>query len=258
MDQFGGDTLTEELARVVRDGLVSEERLDESVHRLLLEKFRLELFEHRFVDVKNASELGADPRLAELGEQAQADAMVLLGGTDLQALPLAPGSRVYAEGMTVERTASGLMPVESPSDADVALIHLDSPWQSDPNSALGDYFRGGSLEFDEVAVAHIRELAARIPVVLVVYLERPAVLAPLLPVAAAVIGHFGASDQVIADVLTGRRRPAGRLPFDLPHSMHAVERSQEDVPFDTADPLLHHGDGAFPRPSTRAGQGSTR
>ena len=61
IDQFGGDTLTEEVARVVANGLISEDRLNESVERLLLEKFRLGLFEQRFVDLANAQAVGSAP-----------------------------------------------------------------------------------------------------------------------------------------------------------------------------------------------------
>jgi beta-glucosidase len=37
--------------------------------------------------------------------------------------------------------------------------------------------------------------------------------------------------------------PHGKLPFDLPRSMEAVENSKEDVPFDTENPVFRFGDG---------------
>lgn len=243
IDQFGGDTLTEELARVVTDGLISEDRLNESVERLLLEKFRLGLFEQRFVDLEHARAIGSDQDLAAKGRRAQADAMVFLGGEQRSTLPLRPLTRVYSEGVDLSGTAHEFVAVGSPDDADVALVQLDSPWESDPASPLGDYFRTGSLEFRDETVAHISALASRVPVVLFVYLERPAVLTPLLPHVAAIVGHFGASDQVIVDAVQGLTDFTGRLPFDLPRSMAAVEASREDVPFDTADPLFRAGDG---------------
>ncbi|CAM5471720.1 glycoside hydrolase family 3 protein [Leifsonia shinshuensis] len=246
IDQFGGDTLTEELTRVVRDGLVPEDRIDASVERLLLEKFRLGLFENRFVDLDHARAVGSDPDLAAKGVRAQTDAMVFLGGERPGTLPLPALTRVYAEGVDLSRTEHDFVPVDSPADADVALVQLDSPWQSDPGSPLGDYFRTGSLEFPEETVAHLRELAERLPVVLFVYLERPAVLTALAPTAAAIVGHFGASDQVIVDAVAGGAPFTATLPFDLPRSMAAVEASREDVPFDTADPLFLAGDGSVP------------
>ncbi|MEY9853140.1 beta-glucosidase [Leifsonia sp. EB41] len=245
IDQFGGDTLTAELAQAVRDGLVHEGRIDKSVERLLLEKFRLGLFERRYVDLDNARVVGSDPELAARGTRAQADAMVFLSGEQPGALPVRPLTRVYAEGVDLAATDHDFVAVDAPDEAEIALVQLDSPWESDPASPLGDYFRTGSLEFADETVAHLRELASRMPVLLFVYLERPAVLTAVAPHAAAIVGHFGASDQVIVDAIAGGNRFGARLPFDLPRSMAAVETSREDVPFDTADPLFRAGDGGI-------------
>ena len=55
--------------------------------------------------------------------------------------------------------------------------------------------------------------------------------------------NWGASAAALLDVLTGIADPQGRLPFDLPRSMAAVEASRPDVPFDTAEPLFRFGHG---------------
>ncbi len=78
--------------------------------------------------------------------------------------------------------------------------------------------------------------------ILDVGLDRPAVLAPLLPVAAAIVVSYGTSDDALLDALSGRIAPEGRLPFDLPRSMEQVRRHYEDVPgYD--DPLFPFGQG---------------
>jgi len=75
-----------------------------------------------------------------------------------------------------------------------------------------------------------------------VVLDRPAILDPLLPVAAAVVASYGTSDEALLDALTGRIAPVGRLPFDLPRSMAQVRSHPEDVPgYD--DPLFPCGHG---------------
>lgn len=89
----------------------------------------------------------------------------------------------------------------------------------------------------------MREILASVPTVLDVYLERPAVLTELVDGAAAIIGNYGSGDVALLDVLFGRDQPQGSLPFDLPRSMTAVEKSREDVPFDTEDPLFRFGFG---------------
>ena len=45
----------------------------------------------------------------------------------------------------------------------------------------------------------------------------------------------------VADALTGRVRPEGRLPFELPSSMAAVEKQRPDLPDDSVAPLYPVG-----------------
>jgi len=76
-----------------------------------------------------------------------------------------------------------------------------------------------------------------VPTIVTVYLDRPAILTPLRDKARALIANFGVSDAALIDVLTGRARPEGKLPFELPSSMDAVRAQRSDVPHDSARPL---------------------
>jgi beta-glucosidase len=76
-----------------------------------------------------------------------------------------------------------------------------------------------------------------------VFLDRPAILTPLVGAAAVVTANWGASAAALLDVLFGAGHARGRLPFDLPRSAEAVAQSRPDVPFDTADPLFRFGHG---------------
>lgn len=89
----------------------------------------------------------------------------------------------------------------------------------------------------------MREVAAAAPTIVDVLADRPAILTPIVDVAGAITVNWGASGAALLDVLTGAAQPKGRLPFDLPRSMAAVEASRPDVPFDTADPLFRFGHG---------------
>ena len=51
------------------------------------------------------------------------------------------------------------------------------------------------------------------------------------------------SPEALLDVLTGAAPAQGRLPFDIPRSMAAVEAARPDVPFDTENPLFRFGHG---------------
>jgi beta-glucosidase len=106
-----------------------------------------------------------------------------------------------------------------------------------------NFFHAGSLDFPEEVVAHVREVSAVAPTVVDVFLDRPAILGPIVEAAAAVTANWGANAEALLDVLTGGSPATGKLPFDVPSSMAAVEASRPDVPFDTADPLFRFGHG---------------
>ncbi|MGO4680232.1 glycoside hydrolase family 3 N-terminal domain-containing protein [Microbacterium sp. 2MCAF23] len=241
VDQFGGDDCPERVVDLVSSGHLSEQRLDTSARRLLLEKFRLGLFEHRYVDIEKARVVGADPENHRLGEHAQAAALTLLKNEN--ALPLAPATRFYTENIDWDDVHAPLTHVMHPEHADVNVIRLSAPYEPDPDGALGDFFHHGRLDFTADVVNHLRELSDLAPTIVVVYLERPAVLADLEPHAVALVGEYGASDRVILEALLGHTPFTGTLPFDLPRSMDAIKASREDVPFDTAEPLYAFGHG---------------
>ena len=83
-------------------------------------------------------------------------------------------------------------------------------------------FHAGSLAFDADTLAHLLEVCAAVPTVVVLDLDRPAVIPELAAAAAGLIGAFGASDEVVLDLIFGSASPAGKLPFELPSSMEAV------------------------------------
>ncbi|WP_022892718.1 glycoside hydrolase family 3 protein [Agromyces subbeticus] len=242
VDQFGGDRNPALVEELVDSGRITEARIDESVRRLLHEKFQLGAFEHRRVDTEAARAECGSPVFFERGVAAQRASLVLLAENH-GARALAAGSRVLLDGVSPDALpAADLVAVDELDQADAVLVRLDSPFEPGRGS-LGDFFRGGSLAFTGEVVERMRRYAEHAPVYVSVYLERPAVLTPLLDIAAVVVGDFGASDAVVLDAFTGRAAFSGTLPFDLPSSMAAVEASREDVPFDTADPLFRTGFG---------------
>lgn len=87
-------------------------------------------------------------------------------------------------------------------------------------------------------------LAAEVPTVVDVLLDRPAGRAdPAGRPVAGLSGSFGAGDEALLDILFGRARSSGTLPFELPSSMAAVEAAREDVPNDTDAPLYPYAHG---------------
>jgi beta-glucosidase len=81
------------------------------------------------------------------------------------------------------------------------------------------------------------------PTVTVVYMDRPYVIPEIARDSAALVAHFGVTDQALLDVVTGAFAPVGRMPFELPSSMEAVRAQKEDVPHDSPNPLFAFGHG---------------
>lgn len=239
-DQFGGEDCTEVLLGLVRDGRVSESRIDESVRRLLRVTFTLGLFEHPFVDEESASITLGRIDFRDAGLAAQRDSLTLLTNTGL--LPLARGAKVFAPQISAAALEGHATRVDDPAAADVAVLRIKAPYEP-RTEGMAALFHHGSLEFAAEEVRRILEVCAAVPTVIDVYLDRPAVLTPLAGAAAALIANFGVSERALLEVLFGAAEPRGTLPFDLPRSDAAVAASRTDVAFDTADPLFRFGHG---------------
>src|SRR3954451_20746914 len=95
VDQFGGEHCVEVVLRLVRDGRVSEERIDESARRLLRDKFRLGLFDDPYVDPDEAERTCGSPPFRAAGERTQRRSAVVISNDGV--LPLSEGVRVYAD-----------------------------------------------------------------------------------------------------------------------------------------------------------------
>ncbi len=242
-DQFGGEYVPELIVELVESGQISEERLDVSVRRILRDKYRLGLFDNPYVDEKRALEIAGNSQFVEKGKQAQAKSMVLLKNENL--LPLKKGIKIYADGMSdltgLEKYAEV---VKNPSDADVIVSRIATPWQKrEGGSFFESFFRGGRLYFSEEELGEIIELIDQKPSVVVANLYRPSVLTEINERCGALMADFDTSDEVLADVLFGKRLPQGKLPFELPSSWEAVEKQMEDLPYDSEDPLYKFGYG---------------
>jgi len=245
VDQFGGEAIPDVLVELVESGVVTEARLDVSARRLLREKFVLGLFDQPDVNVEHAARIVGSPEFRMAGEQAQRASLTLLANSDAggtAVIPRVRGLRLYVEGIEAEVAAEYGTVVTDPDAADLAILRIQAPYEQRPG-VFEAFFHAGSLEFDAEVVAHVRGISERVPTVLDIYLDRPAVLTPFNDLDIALIASFGSNARAVLDVAVGDASPGGRLPFDLPRSMAAVEASREDVPFDTADPLFRFGHG---------------
>ncbi|MGV9302184.1 glycoside hydrolase family 3 N-terminal domain-containing protein [Nonomuraea sp. NPDC003727] len=240
-DQLGGEHCTELVIELVRSGRVAEDRIDASVRRLLREKFVLGLFDHPFVDPDAAEEIVGNAVYRAEGAAAQRAAATLLKGP-LPALGDGAAPKVYAEGFTTGLAAWGVETAEHPGAADLAVLRIDAPYEK-RSTWYESMFRGGRLDFPAERLAEILALLDTVPTVVVINLDRPAVIPEIAERAAALVAVYGASDEAVLDVVFGRATPKGRLPFQLPRSMAEVEAGRPDVPQESADPLFPLGAG---------------
>ncbi len=219
---------------------MTEARLDVSARRILREKFELGLFENPYVDEDAADDIVGRADFRAAGEDAQRASITVLSNDG--ALPFVRGRKLYVEGIDAEIVASFGEVVETPGEADLAIIRLPRPVRGARDDVRELLPRRLPRVLEQV-IAHVREVAAAVPTVVDVLADRPPILTPIVEAAAAVTVNWGASGAALLDVLSGAFPAQGTLPFDLPRSMAAVEASRPDVPFDTADPLFRFGHG---------------
>lgn len=247
VDQFGGESVPELVVKLVREGKLKESRIDESVTRLLRQKFQLGLFDHPYVDVDLAVKTVGRPDFVKAGEESQRRAMVLLKNTNTGkgALPLSDTKlKIYAGNMDPEVVRKYGMVVNQPAEADIAILRLNTPWVpvETPNF-MARMFHHGDLDFKQKERDSILQIMNTVPTIVDIYLDRPAVFPEINAKAKAVLANFGASDAALMDVIFGKAKPGGKLPFELPSSMEAVRNQKEDLPYDSKNPLYKFGFG---------------
>ncbi|KAL5334102.1 glycoside hydrolase superfamily [Aspergillus crustosus] len=245
VDQFGGEERPELVVQLVEEGVVSEERLDVSVRRLLKEKFILGLFENPFVDTAAAGQIVGNQEFVQLGRDAQRRSYTLLTNKR-QILPLKKPTRrtkFFIEGFDPAFLETrNYTVVNTPEEADYALLRYAAPWEPRPGT-FESAFHAGSLAFNETEQARQAKIYSSVPTIVDIRMDRPPVIPEIVKRAAAVLGSYGSDSNAFLDVIFGSAAPEGKLPFDLPRSMAAVEAQKEDVPFDTKNPVFKFGHG---------------
>jgi beta-glucosidase len=243
VDQFGGESCPEFVVELVKTGRLSEARIDQSVRRLMRQKFQLGLFDAPFVDESQLSTVFGAPASVAIGTASQERAMTLLKN-DQQVLPLKGLPKLHVRNINTDVAANYGTVVDDPKQADFAIIRLDTPWVPlETKNQFQQGFHHGDLDFKGEVKEDILTLCNTVPTIVVLYLDRPAVFPEINAAAKAVIGEYGANDAAVMNVIFGKAKPEGKLPFELPSSMEAVRNQKEDLPHDSEDPLYEFGFG---------------
>jgi beta-glucosidase len=105
VDQFGGENCLELVVKLVKEGRITQARIDESIKRLLRQKFELGLFDNPFVDEAKVPQVLGNPKFQKAGNESQRKAITLLKN-DNKILPLQQGRlKIYVRNVDAKVAA---------------------------------------------------------------------------------------------------------------------------------------------------------
>ncbi len=240
VDIFSGAADPTTLIEVVKTGLVSEERINQSVAKLLKEKFELGLFENPYVNVEEAVKTVGNKDAVAAADLALRKSIVLLRNDDKR-LPLAKKTKVYFETYFQSgRTAGEAIKVSKPNypglefvstkeEADVVLLWL-VPTSGGLFSSQGSKI-DLNLSKNRIDVNHVNEVLNAKPTIVAINYTNPWVIEEIdKGKASTIIATFGTTQEALLDIVTGAFKPTGKMPFTTPVNQAAVEANKSDVP----------------------------
>ena len=244
---FSGISDPSVLLGVVKSGSVDMKLIDESVVRLLKEKFELGLFENPYVDVDAAEKIVNNEKFKKKADLALRKSIVLLRN-DNAILPLKSKTKIYFESLlknqrdpaspsgTVFTTNDNKYPVEfvkTPQESEMIVLWINPSG----NSLFGSTGAPISISLSKcgIDVDYINKLTSQKPAIIVINYTNPWVIDEIYNEKTkgniqGVLATFGTTTDALLDVITGKFNPTGKMPFSTPISNYAVTNQKEDVP----------------------------
>lgn len=243
VDMFGGESCADLVVELVKEGSIAEARLDESIRRILHDKFVLGLFDNPYLD-EESLKIFENETFKEKGREAQRKSLVLLKNAE-NMLPLTQNIKVYPKGIDPEALKEHATVVETPEEADVIILKFGTPYTpvENPKFFLERIFHQGRLDFPEKEKKEMLDLINTKPTISILTMNRPAVIPDINAASKALIVDFTCQDGILAELIFGKFKPTGKLPIEIPSSVQAVEAQLEDVPHDSKNPLYSFGFG---------------
>jgi beta-glucosidase len=247
---YSGTADPTELLKTINSGAVNMKLIDESVYRLLMEKFELGLFENPYVDVDAAVKLVGNKNFQQNADVAFRKSIVLLRnaslpGQETSVLPIKKKTKIYFESYYQKKGASpsniyqpsaksyDIEFVKTPEEADAILL-----WVTPGSKSLFDSDGSPlylSLSKNGVDINYINTLTAKKPTVLVINYTNPWVIDEIYNDknkgnVKAVLATFGTTTDALLDIVSGKFNPTGKMPFTTPLSEDGAQKQQSDVP----------------------------
>nr|WP_263323374.1 glycoside hydrolase family 3 N-terminal domain-containing protein [Neobacillus sp. Marseille-Q6967] len=240
------------LINAVQNGLLDEEKVNESVTFLLTEMMKLGLFENPYVDPQNALNVVNNPDSQKLADEAHRKSIVLLRNDEVKGEKLLPLTdekvsevKLYVEEFSkdaanatvklkqaIQNYDSSITIVDRLEEATHAFVWVkpaQSNWDNNPRITVGP-------ETGVADVNRIIEIQKAVPTITAINLISPWLIDQIEPNAAAVVTTFGTKAEAIVDVIRGKFNPSGKLPFAIPANAEAVENEIGDIPSYEEDP----------------------
>ncbi|KAK7516018.1 beta-glucosidase [Phyllosticta citriasiana] len=120
----------------------------------------------------------------------------------------------------------------------MAILRLGAPFT--PRFLEADV-HAGILEYNATEKYRQAKIYSSVPTIVEMTLDRPTAVPEVFAGAVAVLACYVSTAEV--NVLFGDVGPEGKLPFDLPRDMVAVNASMENAPFDAQASLFKFGFG---------------
>ena len=270
-DMVSGEADPKPFLEAIKEKMVEPEIVDRALVRLLKELFALGLFENPYVDEEEADRMVNTEESRKQAYQAHQESVVVLKNRngllpldesalkdkkiyvelfckddytekELEVMALS-GSRkdpkkTIAEFVaSVKRDYPQWQIVDDYHQADVAILFLN-PTSGSYFEATPSYLELNIFEETGIRLEKIRQIRAAVPsVVMHVNLNLPFLMTNVEPMADALSVGFCTFGQAVLDVLSGKVKPAGKLPITLPGSdaaiavdEHGICASPNDVP----------------------------
>ena len=274
-EKYGGQTYTNFinlLIESVKEGSVSENRINDAVARILKIKFEMGLFERPYSDKSLLSRVGSKEH-RNIAREAVKQSLVVLkndgvlplskdlghihvagknadnlgnqcGGWTIswqgESGPITKGTTIYEAIQVAVNSVTNVTYSKNGSGAkgaDVGLVVIgETPYaemEGDRESLVLD-------KEDLAAIDRIKK--AGVPVVVIIVSGRPLIIADELDKWAGLIAAWlpGSEGRGVADVIFGDYNPTGRLSVSWPRSMEQVPINFGDSDY---DPLFEYGFG---------------
>jgi beta-N-acetylhexosaminidase len=230
------DTAYAAVLDAVNSGVITKQRLDESVYRILLHKLKRGIFKDPFVDPATATQVvGSAQDLA--AAQAITDRTTTLVKNQAGLLPLEAGPRdvlvagwgvsttatmataLAARGATTTVLQSGTTPAQTDIDnavaaaqsADLVVVSTNNAYAVDASTGLPTAGAAAQTKL-------VRALLATGKPVVVAAMRNPYDVAsfPEAPTVIDTFGYTASQVESLVRVLFGEVEPAGRLPVSIP------------------------------------------